>query len=481
MTETRSVVAAAISNDTAALESFKTQGISLAAVTPSVVVVGPVVEAVKEGKVEEAKAMWSALSELGADIDCVDEKGRTAVLTAAMSGEVEVVRGLRALGANGDIDGVDEKGRTAVCIAALKGKVAVVRGLHALGAKGDIDKADEMGRTAVWMAAMNRQVELVRQLRELGAKGEIPPSKIVLAGHTGLRANLMGAYELQKERVAEFPLYKKADEEHYIYRDYRGGWAVAEGRKKVDGGEGWLCTQDSVLLPSSKGTTWHLHDGKGWVNGEGITARAQEGGSIVLKEEIDPNYKPTEDEVLEYAKWLGMDHKEDQDLFWIAKEGLKAPLPENWKLCKTKDTDEIYYFNFKSGESKWEHPCDEHYRNLYKTNKKKKGIGKKPPLSPPLGHQNGLLEGTLSPDPMTLHISPDPMATKKSPTKPTSPQKSHLKKDGEEADEAVELSEGSETEEEVETEEEEEEPQPQKEEQGGDDAESLGSADLPEG
>ncbi|CBJ28073.1 conserved unknown protein [Ectocarpus siliculosus] len=44
-----------------------------------------------------------------------------------------------------------------------------------------------------------------------------------------------------------------------------------------------------------------------------------------------------------------MELQDDLDLFWIAKEGLKAPLPENWKPCKTVDTDEIYYFNFATG------------------------------------------------------------------------------------------------------------------------------------
>ena len=29
--------------------------------------------------------------------------------------------------------------------------------------------------------------------------------------------------------------------------------------------------------------------------------------------------------------------------------GLKAPLPENWKPCKTTDTNEVYYFNFSTG------------------------------------------------------------------------------------------------------------------------------------
>ena len=37
---------------------------------------------------------------------------------------------------------------------------------------------------------------------------------------------------------------------------------------------------------------------------------------------------------------LGMDLEKDKDLFYIAKEGLKAPLPENGKPCKTTDTDE---------------------------------------------------------------------------------------------------------------------------------------------
>lgn len=38
---------------------------------------------------------------------------------------------------------------------------------------------------------------------------------------------------------------------------------------------------------------------------------------------------------------------------------LQAPLPENWKPCMTTDTEEIYYFNFASGQSTWDHPCDE--------------------------------------------------------------------------------------------------------------------------
>ncbi len=82
---------------------------------------------------------------------------------------------------------------------------------------------------------------------------------------------------------------------------------------------------------------------------------------------------------------------------------MKAPLPADWKPCKTLDTGEIYYFNFATGQSIWDHPCgtlvflntwnpqacfqldscfishhiliaatiDKHYRELYEREKKR--------------------------------------------------------------------------------------------------------------
>ncbi|KAK3279248.1 hypothetical protein CYMTET_12856 [Cymbomonas tetramitiformis] len=97
---------------------------------------------------------------------------------------------------------------------------------------------------------------------------------------------------------------------------------------------------------------------------------APPGESIVLEEEIDENYEPTQDEILEYARWLGMDVEKEKELLWLAREGLKAPLPEHWKPCKSPE-GEIYYFNFTSGESVWDHPCDEYYKKLYAEEKGK--------------------------------------------------------------------------------------------------------------
>ncbi|KAL7698888.1 hypothetical protein N2W54_005413 [Lotmaria passim] len=92
--------------------------------------------------------------------------------------------------------------------------------------------------------------------------------------------------------------------------------------------------------------------------------------SVVLDVQPDTDYEPTEAEMIEYGKWLGMEMPEDMPLLWIAREGLKAPLPENWKACKS-EKGELYYFNFKTGQSIWDHPLDEHYRELLTSEKAK--------------------------------------------------------------------------------------------------------------
>jgi len=76
-------------------------------------------------------------------------------------------------------------------------------------------------------------------------------------------------------------------------------------------------------------------------------------------------------EIKDYAKYLGLDLRDDNDLLWIAKEGLKAPLPEPWKPCKNPK-GEIYYFNFETNELIWEHPCDQYYKKLCQEEKLKK-------------------------------------------------------------------------------------------------------------
>ncbi|XP_055954498.1 centrosomal protein of 164 kDa isoform X2 [Patella vulgata] len=91
---------------------------------------------------------------------------------------------------------------------------------------------------------------------------------------------------------------------------------------------------------------------------------------VILEEDYDENYEPTPDEVLEYATIIGIDLKTEQHLLYIAKEGINAPLPENWKPCQDQNKD-IYYFNFATGESIWDHPCDEFYRKMVDEERKR--------------------------------------------------------------------------------------------------------------
>ncbi|KAG5499992.1 hypothetical protein GH5_04132 [Leishmania sp. Ghana 2012 LV757] len=90
--------------------------------------------------------------------------------------------------------------------------------------------------------------------------------------------------------------------------------------------------------------------------------------SQVLDDHIDAAYEPTEEEVLEFADWIGMKLPEDSEFLWIAREGLKTPLPKEWKPCSTSD-GEVYYFNFKTGESSWDHPMDGVFRQRFEQEK----------------------------------------------------------------------------------------------------------------
>lgn len=67
-----------------------------------------------------------------------------------------------------------------------------------------------------------------------------------------------------------------------------------------------------------------------------------------------------------------MDIEEDSDLLWIAREGLKCKLPNDWKACKTTNGD-IFYYNFESQESQWEHPRDEEWKTLQAKEQDNKG------------------------------------------------------------------------------------------------------------
>jgi len=50
-------------------------------------------------------------------------------------------------------------------------------------------------------------------------------------------------------------------------------------------------------------------------------------------EDVIENYEPEQSEIEGYAGQLGMDLENDSHLLYIAKEGLKARLPDSWEAC----------------------------------------------------------------------------------------------------------------------------------------------------
>ncbi|CAH8512912.1 unnamed protein product [Dicrocoelium dendriticum] len=88
-----------------------------------------------------------------------------------------------------------------------------------------------------------------------------------------------------------------------------------------------------------------------------------ENGQLVLEEQYDISYEPSDDDILSYARLIGIDPELEPELLYLAQEGLTAALPPEWKPCQDV-TGDIYYFNFATGQSIWEHPCDVYYRDL---------------------------------------------------------------------------------------------------------------------
>jgi len=81
-------------------------------------------------------------------------------------------------------------------------------------------------------------------------------------------------------------------------------------------------------------------------------------GFQILEETISPDYEPSEAEVHEYAVWLGVNVETESYLLAVCREGLLAPIPEPWRACRDVASGDVYYFNFETAESVWDHPVD---------------------------------------------------------------------------------------------------------------------------
>ena len=69
------------------------------------------------------------------------------------------------------------------------------------------------------------------------------------------------------------------------------------------------------------------------------------------------------DELTGFAEHLGFSLPAEQDLMWICKMALKAPVPAGWTTNNDGEGN-TYYYHVETGASSWDHPSDPYFRTL---------------------------------------------------------------------------------------------------------------------
>ncbi|BFG00030.1 uncharacterized protein DMAD_00123 [Drosophila madeirensis] len=95
--------------------------------------------------------------------------------------------------------------------------------------------------------------------------------------------------------------------------------------------------------------------------------------SVICEEVFDEACLPSSDEIHDYAKLIGIEPLKEQHLLYLAKEGLMAALPSEWKICYSEEKNSHYYHNTFTKQSQWDHPLDAVYRELVEKARQKTG------------------------------------------------------------------------------------------------------------
>ncbi|XP_046828745.1 golgin subfamily A member 4 isoform X2 [Vespa crabro] len=93
-------------------------------------------------------------------------------------------------------------------------------------------------------------------------------------------------------------------------------------------------------------------------------SQQENASTIVCREVFDETSHPSNEEVLDYAKRLGIDPDTEAHLLPLAREGLMAALPKGWVPCYHETSGAWYYYQASTSTTTWEHPLDSVYREL---------------------------------------------------------------------------------------------------------------------
>ena len=88
----------------------------------------------------------------------------------------------------------------------------------------------------------------------------------------------------------------------------------------------------------------------------------------------------------------------DHELLWIAREGVRAPLPAPWDAVRSGEHE--YFANRETGESMWEHPCDGEYMRLARVEQgrlARRARARDPAFDAEPGHDRSAIESFAEP------------------------------------------------------------------------------------
>jgi hypothetical protein len=134
--------------------------------------------------------------------------------------------------------------------------------------------------------------------------------------------------------------------------------------------------------------SWHAGNGSSSGGGGGGGYDYDDPSLVAVQEDDGPALMEATDPelfhagVVEHARRLGMDPDVDRDLLWIARDSLVAPVPSGWYHVAASDADPPYYYNGLTGESRWDHPCDDAYRQMYQQLRQQRKPRYDPPYRP---------------------------------------------------------------------------------------------------
>ena len=68
-------------------------------------------------------------------------------------------------------------------------------------------------------------------------------------------------------------------------------------------------------------------------------------------------------DIMDFARVLGLDIAREAELLWVAEEFWLCPLPDGWEECCTPEGLVFYHF-VRLGVTQWEHPLEGYYRGV---------------------------------------------------------------------------------------------------------------------